>query len=101
MLASIVGNVDTYSAAVLVFLWIATAACVVSFIVNYRSKQRLQLQYEIDRQKLANEDVANKRTDMELNVKLARIALEKDVQFRRIETGLIEAKVETGRSGGD
>lgn len=94
MLAQIVGNVDVNSAAVLIVLWIATGAAVVAFIVNYRSKQRLQLQYEIDRQKLANEDAANKReSDRQQTVSLAKLATEKDVQFRRIETGLIEGRV--------
>lgn len=97
MLANIVGNVDSNAAAVLIVFWIAAAAAIVAFIVNYRSKQRLQLQHSIDSQKLSNEDAANKRqSEQSTSIKFAQIASEKEIQFRRIDTGLIELKRNEG-----
>lgn len=65
-----------------------------SFVVHHRTRTELKMQFEIDKNKLHNEDAANKRmNDRQLEYELTKLATERDVQFRRIETGLIEGKV--------
>lgn len=104
MLSSLVGPVDWNAAAVLCVFFIASsvAACVgLGTLATRKNKRELELQYQIDQQKLANEDAANARlTQAQLERDLTKSALEKDVQFKRIDSGMIEG-MKTVRSNGD
>lgn len=93
MLASIVGPVDINSAAVLCVLFIAMCIATTTAIGRRRSKQELTMQFEVDKQRLRNEDDNNKRnSDQVREYQLAKIAAERDVNFKRIDSGLIEGK---------
>lgn len=90
----IVGNVDWNAAAVLCVFFIGLSIVVTSVIAKRRSKQELTMQFEVDKQKLKNADDESKRNcQRQLEYDLSKLAVEKDVQIRRIETGLIEGKV--------
>lgn len=91
MLSSIVGQVDWNAAAVLCVAFITTCVIITTFVGIRRSKRELEMQFQIDKQKLHNEDEANKRqSQANLEYKLAEIATSRDVQFKRIDSGLIE-----------
>lgn len=93
MLAYIVGNVDLYSAAVLCFASVALTVMVTSALVKWRSSEELNMQFEIDKNKLRNEDLDKQRNnDRQTEYDMAKLTLEKDVQFKRIENGLIELR---------
>lgn len=92
MLAYIVGSVDTYSAAVLIAIAVTLCIIITTAIGKRRGKRELEMQFEVDKQKLRNEDMQNQRVnDRAREFELAKIASERDVQFKRIDTGLIEA----------
>ena len=91
MLSMIVGQVDFNSAAVLCVLFITSCVAITTMIGKHRTRRELQMQFEIDQQKLRNEDVANQRSnDVSREYKLAELATSRDVQFKRIEFGLVE-----------
>lgn len=90
MLYRIVGQVDFNAALVLCVLF-AAICIVLSVLINRKSKRRVEIEFELEHQKLLNDDEENKRSNQRLlEVDLARIATEKDVNFKRIESGLIE-----------
>lgn len=91
MLAQIVGSVDANSAFVLVILFAAFSIPTCIAVAKRRSRRELQMQFEIDQEKLRNEDAqAQRNNDRQREYDLAKIATEKDVQFHRIDQGLIE-----------
>ena len=93
MLAQIVGQVDWNSAAVLCVLFITICIAVTTAIGKRRSSQELKMQFEVDQQKLRNDDAQNKRTnERQHELDLAKLATDRDVQFKRIDSGLIEGK---------
>jgi hypothetical protein len=95
MLNYLVGPIDINGAFVLVAMCIGGGIIFTTLIVNYRSRAQLTMQFEIDKMKLHNEDNANQRlNNMNTEVQLTRIATDRDVNIRRIETGLIEGKAE-------
>lgn len=91
MLSRIVGQVDFNSAAVLCVLFITICIAITTAIGKRRSKTELQMQFEIDKQKLKNEDEQAKRnSEVSREYKMAELATSRDVQFKRIDSGLIE-----------
>lgn len=96
MLAYIVGNVDLYSAAVLCVTSVALTIMVTSILVKWKSSEELNMQFEIDKNKLRNEDLDKQRNnDRQTEYDMAKLSTEKDIQFKRIDTGLIELKRNT------
>lgn len=94
MFSQLIGAVDFNSALVLCVMSIAACVILTTFIGRFRSHTTLKMQFEVDKTKLHNEDAANKRqNDRQLEYDLAKLATDRDVQFRRIETGMIEGKV--------
>ena len=94
MLSQIVGQVDFNSAAVLCVAFIAMCIAITTAIGKRRSKRELEMQFEVDKQKLRNDDEANKRQNQrQAELELAKLATERDVQFKRIDSGLIEGSV--------
>lgn len=94
MLSQIVGTVDWNAAAVLCVLFITVCIPTVAAIAKRRSKRELEMQFEIDQQKLRNEDAVSKRVnERQHELDMAKLSTERDVQFKRIDSGLIEGKV--------
>ena len=93
MLAQIVGPVDWNAAAVICVAFITICIIITSSVMHRRSKRELEMQFEVDKEKLHNEDEANKRTNQpQLEYELAKLATVRDVSFKRIDQGLIEGK---------
>lgn len=91
MLSQIVGQVDFNSAAVLCVAFITMCIAVTTAIGKRRSRMELNMQFEIDKQKLRNADEESKRNiQRQHEFDLAKLATERDVQFKRIDSGLIE-----------
>ena len=102
MLSQIVGQVDWNSAAVLCVLFITICIAVTTAINKRRSSQELKMQFEIDQQKLRNEDAQSKRiNERQHELDMAKLATDRDVQFKRIDSGLIEGAkiVKESRNG--
>lgn len=100
MFAYIVGNVDFNSALVLCVGFIALTVMLTSALVKWKSSEELQMQFEIDKNKLRNEDLDKQRNnDRVTEYEMAKLTLEKDVQFKRIDSGLIELKRNTNHEG--
>lgn len=94
MFSQIVGNVDWNAAAVLCVLFITICIAITTAIGKRRSKRELEMQFEIDQQKLRNEDAVSKRVnERQHELDMAKLSTERDVQFKRIDSGLIEGKV--------
>jgi hypothetical protein len=91
MFSKIVGQVDWNAAAVLCVLFITLCIPIVAAIAKRRSKRELEMQFEIDQMKLRNEDAnAQRNSDRLREFELAKLSSERDVQFKRIDSGLIE-----------
>ncbi|MDR6304787.1 hypothetical protein GGQ85_002502 [Nitrobacter vulgaris] len=89
MLSQIVGPVDFNSAAVLCVAFICLSA-VASLAVTRRSRLALDQELELAKIRLRNEDEASKRqTDAKRDYELARMASEREIEFKRIDTNLI------------
>lgn len=94
MFSWLIGSVDVNAAAVLCILLIAICIILTTMIGKRRSRRELQMQFEIDKAKLRNEDLVSVRNnERQREYDMAKLSTERDVQFKRIETGLIEAKV--------
>lgn len=93
MLSVIVGQIDFNAALVLCVASIMFCIIMTAAIVRLQTRQHLQFQFEIDKNKLKNEDLNFLRTnERQREYDLTKLSLEKDVQFKRIDSGLIEAK---------
>lgn len=91
MFAMIVGSVDWNSALVLCVLFIVIGVVATGLVAKRRSRMELEMQFKVDMQKLANEDKDKERVNQRAaEFELMKLSTEKDIQFRRIETGLIE-----------
>ncbi len=102
MFAQLVGNVDWNSAAVLVAMFACVCVPLTAAIAKRRSRRELEMQFEIDTHKLNNADADAKRNSDRLReFELAKLATEKEVQYKRIDSGLIEGTRVVRDSGGD
>lgn len=91
MLSWFVGQVDVPAAAVLVAIVIGTGIGFASFIVVYKSKQEVHNKFELA--KMAQQaETQIKLQDSKLNQEtaLAKIAANREVEVRRIDTGMLE-----------
>lgn len=94
MFTLIVGSpIDPVTAGLaLAVMFITLCIFATCFIAVRKSKTQLQLQFDIDKIKLRDEDAEKKRqNDRHLQTDLVKLATDKDIQYRRIETGMIEA----------
>ncbi|EAQ35655.1 hypothetical protein NB311A_12564 [Nitrobacter sp. Nb-311A] len=90
MLSQIVGPVDFDSAAVLCVAFICLSIVATSLAVTRRSRPVLNQEFELAKIRLRNEDEANKRqTDAKRDCELARMASEREIEFKRIDANLI------------
>jgi hypothetical protein len=90
MLSQIVGQVDFNSAAVLCVAFICLSVIATSFILRRRSALVSGQEFELAKIRLRNEDEASKRqTDAKRDYELARMASEREVEFKRIDSNLI------------
>lgn len=93
MLSNLVGAVDAYSAAVLIAISVTLCIVVTTMVGKRRSKRELEMQFEIDKEKLANENRENERSaNIAHEFNMAKLSTEKDVAFKRIERGVIEVE---------
>lgn len=91
MFSQIVGTVDWNSAAVLMVLFITLCIVSTAGIAKRRSRRELQMQFEIDKLKLLNADKENERVNQRQHeIEMTKLAFDKDVQYKRIDSGLIE-----------
>jgi hypothetical protein len=90
MLSQIVGPVDFNSAAVLCVAFICLSVVATSLVVKQRSRLLLDQEFDLAKIRLQNEDEASKRqTDAKRDYELARMASEREIEFKRIDTNLI------------
>lgn len=102
MFSQLIGSVDANAAAVLCILFITLCIVFTTMVGKRRGKRELQMQFDIDKVKLKNEDLEKMRNNERLReYDMAKLSTERDVQFKRIETGLIEAKVNQPQSNYD
>lgn len=93
MLSAFVGPVDVPAAGVLIALVVAAAVVASTFLTVYVSRDKrahdftmAKLTLEADTSlKLANSNANHEAT-------LARIAADRDVQFKRVDSGMIDVK---------
>lgn len=96
MFARIVGTVDFNSAIVLCVLFIALCIVTTSLIVKRRSKTDVQNEFELAKIKLHNEDQNLKRNnDRQREYDIAKFAMEKEVEFKRIDGNMITSHART------
>ncbi|WP_425908871.1 hypothetical protein [Nitrobacter sp. TKz-YC02] len=97
MLSQVVGPVDFNSAAVLCVAFICLSV-VASLVVTRRNRLALDQEFELAKIRLQNEDEASKRqTDAKRDYELARMASEREIEFKRIDTNLITSHARVAR----
>jgi hypothetical protein len=90
MLSEIVGPVDFNSAAVLCVAFVCLSVVAVSLAVKRRSRLVLDQEFELAKIRLHNENEAgNRQIDAKRDCDLARMASEREIEFKRIDTNLI------------
>jgi hypothetical protein len=90
MLSQIVGQVDFNSAAVLCVAFVCACVVATTLIAKRRSRLVLNQEFELAKIRLRNEDEASKRqTDAKRDYELAKMASEREIEFKRIDSNLI------------
>ena len=102
MLNYIVGNIDYPAAAVLIVAFITACIFASTLVVNYQSRQEIANKHELamlaQSAETAIRTAAQKSSHDE---ELARIGLKREVEFRRIDHGMLEGtKVVRGSDEG-
>lgn len=88
----IIGPVDVYSAAVAIATGVGVTIITTTALAR-TPRRKLDLDYELEKIKLANADADRARqSDVEREVKLGKIAADKQVQVARIESGMVDVK---------
>lgn len=78
----------------LVALFVCGCVYATNLVWKYRSRIEINNDFTLAKIRLANEDAVSKRNnDRQLEYDLVKLATEKDVQYKRIESGMIEGKV--------
>jgi hypothetical protein len=96
MLSAIVGNVDWNAAAVLCIFFITLCVVTTALIAKRRSKTDVSNEFELAKIKLHNEDADAKRNnDRQREYELGKLAMEKEVQFKRIDGNMITSHART------
>lgn len=96
MLSQIVGQVDFNSATVLCVAFVCICIVLTSIIMR-RGRFVLNQEFELAKNRLRNEDEANRRqTDAKRDCELARMASEREVEFKRIDSNLITSHSRVG-----
>lgn len=102
MFSQLIGSVDVNAAAVLCILFITLCVVLTTMIGKRRGRRELEMQFDVDKIKLRDDAAKIKHgQDQAHEYELAKLASERDVQFKRMETGLIEAKVNQPQSNYD
>lgn len=96
MFAKIIGTVDLNSALVLCVLFIALCIVTTTMIAKRRSTTDVKNEFELAKIKLHNEDQNLKRTnDRQREYDIAKFAMEKEVEFKRIDGNMITSHART------
>lgn len=101
--ASIVGSVDVFSAAVAIAFGGGITIMATTALAR-TPRRKLDLDFELEKIKLDNADrSAQRNSDVEREVKLGQIAANKQVEVARIENGMVDVNAvrSRGSSGGD
>lgn len=95
MLYYIVGGpIDPGYAAFALFALFAMITIMVSvFLVNRRGKRETEIQFELGKMNIQNADRENSRqADLRRDIELGQIASKREIEFKRIDSGLIDLK---------
>jgi hypothetical protein len=93
-IASLIGQVDVYSAGVAIAFAVGATVVSTSLVVRYQSGKKRDQDFEIEKLKLANAREATAQAkNVERDIALGNIASKAEVEFKRIEHGGVEAKV--------
>lgn len=96
MLSQIVGTVDLNSAAVLCIFFITTCIVITTVIARRRGKTDVHNEFELAKIKLHNEDANLRRdNDRQREYELGKLAMEKEVEFKRIDGNMITSHART------
>jgi hypothetical protein len=92
-IASIIGQVDVYSACVAVVALGGATIVATAQIAKYQNRRKTDQQFELEKLKLHNADAESARTsDVNREVKLGQIAANRQVEIARIEGGMVDVK---------
>lgn len=88
----IIGPVDVFSAAVAIATGVGITIVTTTALAR-TPRRKMDLDYQLELTKLANADKQNARTaEVEREVKLGKIAADKQVEVTRIENGMLDVK---------
>lgn len=102
MLSSLVGNVDVPAAGVLIAMFVAMAIVATTFLTLYSSKQETANKFELAKMAQdAERQVSLARENREHEKDLAKIAANREVEIRRIDSGMIDLQTAQQRRHSD
>jgi len=97
----IIGPVDVFSAAVAIATGVGVTIITTTALAR-TPRRKLDLDYQLEKIKLANADNANLRSnDVQREVELGKIASKQIVEVARIENGMIDVENARSRSNPD
>jgi hypothetical protein len=93
MFQYVTGNIDVPGASVMVVLFICMALAATTYMATYTSEEQQKRTFEIERLKLDNQDRQSQRViEKETKVELGNLALKKEIEFKRIDSGMLDLK---------
>lgn len=102
MLSAFVGVVDVPAAGVLIAMFVAAAIVATTFLTLYSSKQETANKFELAKMaqsaSIAQQDQANR---LEHEKELAKIAANREIEVRRIDTGMLDLQTAQQRRHSD
>ena len=94
MLSWLVGNVDVPAAGVLIAMFVAMAIVATTFLTLYSSKQETANKFELAKMAQSAGTARQDQLDRLQHEKdLAQIAMKREVEIKRIDSGLVDLKV--------
>ena len=92
-IASVIGPVDVFSAFVAVAIILGSTIFATAMTIKWQNRHKIDQDFELARYRI-EVDAQNIRraADKVHETELAKLAMEKDIQIRRIETGMIDVK---------
>lgn len=96
MLSQFIGNVDVNAAGVLIAIAVTICVIVTTMVSKRRSRRAIEIDFELGKMRLQNEDAANSReVDRSREYNLAKLASEREVEFKRIDGNMITSHTRT------
>lgn len=101
-IASLIGQVDMYSAGVAVAFAAGATVFATTLVARHETRRKTDQQFELEQLRLRNSDAENtRRADIDREIQLGKIAANRQIEIARIEGDTIQHAKQVSESGDD